>query len=192
MKIELHKQMVIDLWDHMSEKFDSCVANKEDSDFMQLISEVLDGMGILDKDYFLEHYATTIRTTIYVPFDIGDDINGRSLFSQALLCAHENMHVQQWHEGGEGFAAEYIASSSRRAFYEAQAMISDFEVYYWLTNKLPDPTQRAIGLRSYGCREADIKTVSKHLRIASKAIEMGNISTPTAECVIDFLENYDG
>ena len=183
-------EMVKGLWVHLEETYGSRRAKKTDPE-MALAARFLGDMGILDPDDFLTRYTTTIGRTIYTPYEVGIESNGHKLSSQLIVCVHEHQHVVQYIKEGPKFGFEYLASSARRAAYEANALRCNLEIYYWLYGDVPDVNTLAEGLVHYGCGDGDIRTASKHLSIVAKVVNKGGITSDAGKCAIAWLNtNY--
>lgn len=174
----------------METAYQSHHTSKSDSGMMKMIGRFLDGMGILDKDRFLENYTTTIGSVIYVPFRIGVTSTRYSLYSQLSTCVHEHQHVVQWRQNGLMFMLEYLTDSSRRAAYEVEAMQSSMEVQWWYRKTLPDIPRMAIKLVDYNCKKDDIMMAEKMLQSISKVVCKGAVTTNAGKTAIKFLQDY--
>ncbi|NVJ28855.1 hypothetical protein HUW62_47460, partial [Myxococcus sp. AM011] len=68
---EIQPAEVWAFYQHMQSRLRTKTANKADALEMQLAAEALQRMGILDRQRFLEKYATTVGRTLYLPFEVG-------------------------------------------------------------------------------------------------------------------------
>ncbi len=182
---------VTGLWAYMTAHYGSAVINKSSSTEMELVSTVLDKLGIVDQQSFLVNYTTTIGKSIYVPFEPGVDLNGWDLWSQIIVCAHEHQHIEQEQEYGLAtFDARYIASPSTRADYEAEAYRSTFELSFWHSGTMPDPGEVAQLLSGYGVSPTDITVVATTLREAAEAVERGAILNKATSVALQWLNAH--
>jgi len=141
---------------------------------------------VLDKDDFMERYATTLGWQIYLPFKPGD--RSRDLLSQVRLCAHEHQHVIQFFRDAD-FAVAYLTDPELRGNYEAECYRCNMEVHYWGTGKMLDPASTAARLKHYALEEKDILFVQKQLELAAITIKAGGIHNQASKDVIRFLQN---
>lgn len=182
--------MVVNLWHHMEKTYQSNHTSKSDSGMMRMIGYFLDGIGVLDKERFLENYTTTIGSVVYVPFRIGVTNVRYPLYTQLKICVHEHQHVVQWRRGGLYFMLEYLTDSSRRAAYEVEAMQASMEIQWWYSHTLPDIPRMAIKLVDYNCKKDDIVMAEKMLRSISKAVSRGAVTTGAGKTAIKFLQDH--
>lgn len=175
------------LWAHMTQRYGSKVADKTNAPLMELIAGAMQLFGVDNASDFLKNFTTTIATTIYVPFEIGDDSTGWSLWDQIVICAHEHEHVLQWQREGVAFAAKYLASSGFRAAYEAEAYRSEAELSWWRTRQVAAPTTLAAHLTAYRCSQADMNSAAQIIELSEATIERGGIINPPTAAVIDWL-----
>ncbi|WP_200846982.1 hypothetical protein, partial [Arthrobacter sp. 18067] len=110
-------------YQHMQSRLRTKTANKADSLEMQLAAEALQRMGILDRQRFLEKYATTVGRTLYLPFGVVVPKGGWALWAQVVVCVHEHQHVVQHDEEGPSYELAYLTSAASRARYETEAEI---------------------------------------------------------------------
>lgn len=182
-------------WAHMQNEFGATVEEKNDALVMQVAAQLLDALKIQDKEQFMKDYVTTLYKTIYIPFEIGvEGADGRwSLWSQVRVAVHENQHVVQGErEGWPVFGSRYLTDSSYRAGYEAECYGCDMEMEYWRLGAVFDPhkfaLERALGLKSYGCTDADIEQAQQMLSMRADLIVQGVIETKAAQIAIPWLE----
>ena len=180
------------LWQLMAKEYSTTVISKDDSALMALVAGFLDTMGILDKETFLEGYTTTIGSRIYCPFVPGIATERFTLWSQVIICAHENLHaLQARREGLVVFSAKYLSSDDIRAVeYEAPAYRTTMELEAWrLGGHVPDVYPRFLAekLKNYNCGSDAIDAAEEALNIALDDIEAGNIITETSIKTIQFL-----
>jgi len=183
------KTMVVDTWSYMESTYQSSHTSKGDSATMQMVGHFLDGIGVLDKDKFMNHYTTTIGSVVYVPFKIGVPDSTYSLFGQLSTCIHEHQHVVQWQRGGLAFMLEYLTDSSRRAAYEVEAMSSEIEFQWWYNKTVPHIQTMVSCLTEYNCKPIDIEMSEKMLRTIKKTIMKGAITTSAGRTAIQRLQH---
>lgn len=194
MSSPLTSQLVKDFWLHMELTFDSNVVQKDESALMDAAASLLDALDIQDRDEFMKNFVTTLYKNIYVPFDVGDDKDPRwSLWGQVRVCVHEHQHVVQANRDGLAiFASRYLASSSYRAGYEAEAFGCDMEMEYWKSGPAFDIAQfaqdRPLVLKSYGCSESDIQMARDMLAVREIVVRNGVIENKATEVAIKWLE----
>jgi hypothetical protein len=175
-------------WDYMTHTFGSQIVNKADAAEMKVLSSVLGTLGILDADSFLRHYATTIGTRIYLPFEPGVPAPGWDLWAQLVVCAHENEHVVQAKELGlVTFGARYLFSSSSRAAYEAEAYRASLELNWWRSHTMPDPAALAGLLKGYGVTQTDIDVAAATLKASADSIRRGAVINRASSVAISWL-----
>jgi hypothetical protein len=156
---------------------------KKDAAEMNLIGGLLELMKIQKKSAFLKRYATTlvpplfvVKPTIYLPFKLGDTGKGvPALWRQVEMICHEFHHVRQWQKDPARFILRYATSKAKRAWYEARAYHVDIEMHKYLRGQMYNPGKLALALYGYGCRASDVRTVTKHLKMAAAVVSHGGI-----------------
>ncbi len=186
--VEVTPEILFALNAHLSAQFRTRLIDKDDAVEMQMVSQFLDDLGVMDSEVFLDRFTTTIGRTIYLSFDLGE---GENLLSQARTLAHENQHARQFvRDGGMKFSFYYLADSAKRAAYEAEAYTTTMEAHWLLTGELLDPVALADNLVYYAVTNADVATVEKRLSLVAKTIEAGGIITEAGKSVKVFLNQY--
>lgn len=176
MAYRLTSDLVQGVGKYLCKKYDAKIADKSDAVSMQMVAFTLEVMGIQRADRFMENYATTVGTIIYLPFRLGSTAAGDPpLNKQVEVLFHEFHHVRQYQKEGRKFFARYLTSSSKRTWYEARALHVSMESQWFLAGRLENTDKMADKLRAYGCTKGDIRTVAKHLKIASSAVRRGKI-----------------
>lgn len=188
------KEIVQSLWKYMQEKYDSEVVDKDDSVAMKAVAIILNALKIQDKETFMKKFTTTIDRAIYTPFEIGVETQSFSYWSQIAICVHEHQHIEQsLRVGWFTFMGKYLASSSDRACYEAEAYGCDLEMLSWANsqdfNFAYYIDRCCSGLTSYGCNEEDIIMAKQILSARADLISQGTIETQAAKLAIKWLEN---
>ncbi len=178
-------------WSHMLGLYQSQVVDKKSSSKMKLAGWFLEKMGILDRQSFLENFTTTIGRSIYIPYKIGEEKNGFSLWAQASICVHEHQHIEQLdREGYVAFSCQYLFSSSKRAAYEAEAYLCNIELHFWRYGKLLDPYLLAAKLKHYGCSKKDIAVTQAFLEEASDKVCQGEVITRASQQAIAWMNAH--
>jgi len=181
-------ELVRKLWAEALDHFGAKSVDKEDSDFMEAVGGFLDGIGVLDKEDFLERFTTTIGRTIYRPFDIGVEDGGWDLESQVMILTHELVHCEQYEDGPVEFCVDYVVSRSARADFEAKAYAADMEINYFLTGELYDIPTRAASLLYYGLNQSHVDLVVSVMESISETVVQGASVNDVAAWVLNWLE----
>jgi len=179
---------VATFWQYMTHRFDASIIDKRNAVEMQLVSRLLDSIGIVDKDAFLQHFATTIGRRIYVPFEIGIPTVNWSLWGQIMVCTHECQHIVQYDQLGPiKFAWKYTTNSAGRTRLEAEAYRCQLELNFWRTGQLLSADDLASSLKSYGVTDTDLEVAETFLRISGESVCRGAVINPTSRVAIDWL-----
>jgi hypothetical protein len=187
MTIELTPMDISGLWADLVEEFRLRLIDKRDAEEMRFLGDVLEQLGVMDQQSFLEDYATTIGRSVYLPFELGDP-NSRALLYQAMTICHEAQHGHQHSTKGRSrWAIKYVADPAYRAAQEAEAMTTSCEVYYLLTGGVLTPERQAEKLTNYALGADDIATVTKRLTSAFRTVDAGGISTAAGKVARDFF-----
>ena len=188
-------ELVRRFWAAMLDHYDAVTCQKSHSELMALAAEALAVLGIQSKDTFLTNFVTTICTfsdVIYTPFEVGADLERWPAWSQIRVCCHECQHVvQAKREGWVKFDSLYLASSSFRAGFEAEAFGTDMEMECWADpafDPLAFAQSRPAVLKSYGCSDADIEQAVAALTIRASMVKAGAVETDAAKTAIAWLE----
>lgn len=184
---EVNPQFVKDFWKYMSKNYGTTITNKHNSKFMSFIGSFLSSFGIMDKDIFLNDYATTIKKTIYLPFVIGDTVDKRELLGQIFLCVHEHQHVVQYNKYQKKYSAGYLFNHRKRAYFETEAYSTSIEIYYWFFKEILDTQYLANKLSSYDCDQKDIDRSKKSLDITVELVKTGKIYSESSKVAILWL-----
>jgi hypothetical protein len=177
------------LWAHMADHFGTKVVDKRSALEMRLVARFLDAIGVLDRNDFLDGYATTIGRRIYLPFDVGVG-DEAELWHQILLCVHEHQHVVQHDRRGIRYEIGYLTDRTERARLEAEAYRCDLELSHWRWGTLPDARELAEKLGSYGCRPTDIDLAERMLRIWSVPIRHGAVLGEASQVAVAWLNEH--
>jgi hypothetical protein len=84
---------VAGLWAHMTDHFGTRVVDKADAVEMRLAAHLLDAAGIVDRERFLESFATTIGRRILAY--LTDRTERARLEAEAYRC-HLELHYWRW------------------------------------------------------------------------------------------------
>jgi hypothetical protein len=183
-------------WDYMCSRHRVRVIDKGNSKEMKFVADVLDAMGILNREKFLREFTTGVPLMpfrgIYVPFTPGVPDDRYDLWKQMRVCAHEIDHIIQADTAGElSFSWDYLTNSAARAHYEAGGYRCDMELEWRYRGRLLDPYLLSILLINYGCQPADCEVMEKEIRLCIPAIKSGRIIEPAArEAVVWLDERY--
>lgn len=175
-------QRMYELIKYLCKKHNAEVINKASATEMKLIGWALDLMGVVDKEYFLNNFATTIGNNIYLPFSIEKPTK-----RQIEVFVHELHHTRQFQRNPK-MPSQYILSSAKRAHFEARAMECDLEMHWYFYKKLLNIDALAYNLKFYGCTKTDINTVKKHLKSVAVTIKHGGIHNKVSKDAINWLQ----
>jgi hypothetical protein len=185
---ELNSSFTKDFWQHMQYVYGTKIVDKNTSKSMSFIGCFLSMFGILDKEIFLNEYATTINKTIYLPFIVGNTSDEKELFNEVLLCVHEHQHVVQYIKLKNKYSAGYIFNHKKRAYFETEAYTTSLEIYYWFFKESIDTQYLANKLSNYNCSKKDIANSKNKLDENLKLIESGKIISESGKTAIFWLE----
>jgi hypothetical protein len=155
---------------------------------MQIVAGVLDALGILDKDRFLESFTTTLGRKIYTPFQVGSANEVWDLWDQVVVCVHEHQHVVQHDREGLSFEVSYVADRAARARFEAEAYRSNLEMHFWRFGSPMRSRPLAELLHDYGCRPEDVEVAAHSLALANVAVRRGAVLNEATRAALDWLE----
>lgn len=186
-RIEIAPGDVVDFWAYMARRYGTRAVRKSDAAEMKAIGRLLDLLGVIDRQTFLDRFTTTIGTTIYTPFEIGRAEGGWDLWHQILICVHEHQHVVQ-DDKGLKYEWDYITSPAKRTTYEIEAYRTGFELEWKYYRRTPDPAATAALLRNYGCGSTDVEVARKALALTLPTIKAGAITTPTVMAAVGWLD----
>jgi len=185
MNHELTSQQVIDFANYMFKYFGLEPRNKRKSLIMNIASWFAEKLGYMSKENFLKNYTTVFRGKVYLPFTIGNNteywLNG-----QVAIIVHECQHAVQ-KRINKKFNYEYLFSTSKRAFYEADAYRTNMEMHFWSTKKLLSPVKLASKLYNYGCKTIDVAMAKIALERSLSLVKDGIIISEATKRAIDYL-----
>jgi len=184
--MNLTSQLVQDFWHDLLQRYGGRVVSKQDSHEMQLVAQFLDTIGVVDRDVFMQRFTTTLFDRIYIPFDLGVEGNGWTLWDQVVVAAHEVVHVQQFHDAPATFVLGYLFNRSDRATYEAQAYGANLELWRWCNGHV-DVNALASSLGSYGLTADHVAYAAAYLATLDDVLRQGGTVAPTAHWTIEWL-----
>jgi len=190
MSAEIQPDEVVSFWRHMQERFGTTTVNKADAVEMQIVAGVLDVLGILDKERFLESFTTTLGRKIYTPFEVGSPNDGWDLWNQVVVCVHEHQHVVQHDREGLSFEVSYVADRAARARFEAEAYRSNLEMHFWRFGTPMRSRPLAELLQDYGCRPEDVEIAAHSLALANVSVRRGAVLNESTRAALDWLDNH--
>lgn len=180
---------VREFWKAMQGKWDTQRIDKADASDMRVLADLLNLLGIVDKDRFMRMFTTTVGNRIYTPFEPGVPAEGWSLWQQIRICVHEHHHVfQDRVAGGLGFEWNYITSSAKRAHYEAEAYRCEMVLEWRYQGRMLDPKALAGLLRDYGCSADDVAVAEKMLSLSVPSIKAGAIASDVCRWAVGWLD----
>lgn len=145
------------LWTLLQRDLGSIVAPKEKKTVMRIASRIVARRTDTTRVEFMDDFVTTLGRRIYLPFVIGTEEEGWSFRAQMLLAVHEHQHVAQWRKQPVRFLAQYARSTRKRALFEAEAFLAEFEACAMFDWNPPSLEQRLGTLNGYGVTAADIQ-----------------------------------
>jgi len=189
----LTREDVVAFWDFMAETVDFRVAGKSDSEDMKALAQVLDTMGVVDQQLFMEQFTTVIplsgMTAVYIPFEIGVVSPHYDLWGQMVVCVHEANHVLQCRRDGDlSFAWEYVTNPASRAHYEAGGYRCNLELNFRYMGRLLNCDTLAANLEHYGCSKLDQEIAARELFLSLPAIRMGAIVEAATKIAVPKLD----
>jgi len=174
-------------WAYMTGKYGTKVVPKAASPEMLAVADLLDGLGIVQRDTFMTRFVTTIGKVIYVPFDVGA-VNGWSLWDQIGVCAHEHQHVvQETRLGAATFGTQYLLDPDARGVLEAEAYRVSLTLDFWHLGKMPFIPVYADLLKSYGVPRETVDFVSQYGGLSAVSILRGAVPDEAAKVAIEWL-----
>lgn len=181
------------VWDHLQEHYGTDVMPKADSAVLKAAASALGLVGVMERKVFLERYATTLGSTIYMPYEPGDPL--RNAVSQIRLAVHEHQHVVQGRRDTL-CEARYLASKTSRATYEAEAWGAELEVAYWLLGDQLDLLAEADRLSAkvvnYGCGKEQVAHVRALLGLRIELLGAhGLVESDAAKVAIRFMAGLE-
>lgn len=188
---------VREFWDYMCSRHTVRLIDKHNSKEMKFVADVLNAMGILSREEFLQHYTTTVPLMpfrgIYAPFTPGEPHEDYSLWGQMRICVHEIDHLIQADKTGElSFSWDYLTNPAERAHYESGAYRSDLEMEWRYQGRLLDPYALSTKLLNYGCSLLDCEVTEKELRHSLPVVRTDTLIEPSSKEAAVWLDERYG
>ncbi len=189
-KLQVNSKQVKDFYKIMSKKYECDIVDKDDNIMMEGISYFLDGIGIMDKEEFLNNFTTTIFDNIYVPFEIGNATEC-SLNTQISILIHELVHVRQFNESKIKMPIAYLINSADRAMYESEAWSANIEFLYkrGYTIKESHLDHYSKKFKKYGGNSKDILVIKNKMKSDLAMIQQNIPLTSEVFQAIEVLKN---
>jgi len=182
---------------HMSSRFGATVVPKASSSLMSAAGWGLGalrslGASVPDAAAFASRYVTTIGSTVYVPYEPGDESTGWSRWDQIGVIVHECEHVAQRGRMGLAYERDWLTSTAARARLEAEAYRVQLELEHWHRGYVPAdmPGRLARMLRDYGCSDADVAVTERVLRSSAVSVRQGAVISEAAHVAILWLDEH--
>lgn len=175
-----------DLWTYMPSIYHAHVVDKDSALEMQVVGWFLQTIGVLDKDKFLKEFATTIGTSIYIPFTVGEG-DENELWHQIRTCVHEHQHIEQLNSMGYVRFVSQYANSDGRAKLEAEAYRTNMEIEWWRFHRLLNVQATAARLTNYALGPSQISFVEKYLVAAQGIVKSGGVVSAASKKAIQRL-----
>lgn len=179
MRRDVTPEEVRDLWRYLGVSCRFAVADKSESEIMQVGARVVELVTRQSAADFMSRFATTIPTPwgvmVYLPFTPGEPTQLWPLRAQFDVATHEAQHACQWHKDGIAWPVLYVSEPASRARYETEARAAANTVRWHCFGELPDPERDASGLSSYGCSVVDVAVSAEELRLDAQTIRAGGI-----------------
>ncbi len=161
--VQKNARQVKDLWDFYQQELRSKVSPKAEKPIMRIASRIVARRTDTTRVEFMEDFVTTLGRRIYLPFTPGATGTGWSFRDQMLLCVHEHQHVVQWRKKPLRFLVQYARDTRKRALFEAEAFLGEFEACEAWGWSPPDLEQRIGTLRGYGVTDEDVAAARRFL-----------------------------
>ncbi len=176
---------------YLKSQINFTISNKEDSPIMKAIALGMDlarnfSSSLPTGDSFMQEYATTAATDIYLPKLVRDNP-----YYMISVVTHEAQHVLQFQDTGVEFAWYYLVDNAARAQFEADAYASGTAVSTWLTGQpgsdyIPGILESLIV--GYHLKAEDITYAEAALQSHITSLAAGVLTTRTARMSIGYLE----
>lgn len=176
-----------DFWSRMMRHYGTRILPKRSAPEMRATARLLNALGVLSQDAFLDRYTTVWGRRIYPCFTPGE---GEDLWSQILVCTHEHQHVEQLDALGRvGFLTRYLGSARSRALLEADAYCTNLELHHWRHGSLPALTWYVDVLRDYACDASSRAAALEVYEALAQDLERGAVERrPASRRAIVLLE----
>jgi len=185
-KRKIYAEQLKEIKTKLEKRFGCKISSNKDESSIQAIANVLDTLGIKNKEEFMKNVAITLYKNIYLPFDFGcltiDPLR------QLELVAHELEHVLQWEKDGVlKFSIDYLTKPEKRSEYETKALSANLEFVWRTTGKLYDVKDLAVHLKWYRVSSKDIKVAEKHLAILANILKQGGNYSIPVEAIMQLI-----
>lgn len=169
-----------EVWDWLARKYNAKVVAKASSWEMKTAAMFLGLANIAHPVDFMSRYATTLGSTIYLPYRPGICPAGStwSAWKQILNAAHEFMHVLQWRGGKIEYLWDYTTSTQRRAMIECECYATAYEVCAWAKVAAPSPYSIAAKLADYACKPENVVEAEARLTEIRDQVARFDLSDP--------------
>lgn len=179
-----------DFADDMARTFGASYVDKKNSLTMKYVGKFLGLLGIVDEEQFLKRFATTVGTTIYLPFEPGVITPDWPLYAQFVVITHELEHVSQFHEeGAYRFCARYLFLKADRAHYEMDAYGCHVELARYFGRKV-DFDDLAANMKSYALDDLDIDVCRVFWTSVDAQAQNGIYTRPSTREAIAWFEKH--
>lgn len=178
---------------HMARSYGAAIAPKASSSTMRAAGTALRMLGIPLGDRWLTQVVTTMGSTIYVPFEVGEPSADWSPWEQIAVIAHECQHVFQHTRDGVVIpGARYLVDTSQRTATEAEAYVTSAELHWWRYGTLEGwwLEHRATAMHSYGVSAADVTHMRAHLLGVAPIIRRGGLVSHAGRTAIGWLDQH--
>jgi hypothetical protein len=181
-------EMVRAFWSFMEQVHGATRIDKTNAPEMQLLGDLLQTLGIENRDIFLTHYTTTIGTRIYTPFEPGVPTPDYNLWAQMVIGVHEIQHVFQYRAEGVEYLGRYVADGFNRADYEAEAYRTRAELDWWRYRTLDSAEDLANHLLAYNCTSDEIGLARQIIQLTEETVQQGGLVSDTTATAIEWLQ----
>jgi len=173
---------------HMAQHFGATLKPKATALEMRAAAAFVGLFASIEPDAFLSRWATTLGSTIYLPFAPGDSEDPERLWGQVLTITHECVHVEQHRREGLDYEWTYATQPARRALWEAEAYRTASALWFWRHGWVLDPAEVLAPLASYGLRLHDRAVAERYLRLSLTSIRKGLVLDEASRQAISWLE----
>lgn len=173
---------------HMSKLYRARLASKADAAEMKLAAAFVGAFASIEPGDFLTRWATTLGSTVYLPFEPGDSEDPARLWGQVLTITHECQHVAQHEREGLNYPWTYATKPARRALWEAEAYRTASTLWFWRHGWVLDPSEILAPLASYGLGAHERAVAERYLRLSLVSIRRGLILDAAARTAVRWLE----
>ncbi len=174
---------------HMAAEYGATVKPKATAWEMRAAGKFLGAIGIVDAGAFATQFVTTIGSTVFVPYEPGDDASW-TLWSQITTLTHECQHIKQRSLRGLDYEVSYLSSKAKRSHIEAEAYATNVELHFWRTGSIePWVIDHLAGhMASYGVSAVDVSVLRKHLEMIAVGARRGVVVSHAARTAIAWLD----